>query len=80
MVSRLGQRIVSVSLCWLLYPIVQEVVVVCKIGGIQTHEEYEKLSKAQPEAEFTHLQKIQETAQKLQEPVRQCQRPCGPLL
>jgi hypothetical protein len=64
MVSRLGMRFPYASLRGLLYPVVQEVVVARKIGGIQSHEEYNMLRKNGPEAEFTLLQKIQETTQK----------------
>ena len=64
MAARLGPRFPSASLRGLLYPIVQEVVVARKIGGIESHEEYSMLSKNRPDAEFTLLQKLQEAMQK----------------
>jgi hypothetical protein len=64
MVLRLGQRFPSVSLSGLLYLIVQEVMVVSKIGGIESHEEYNRLSKNGADTEFSLLQKLQETMQK----------------
>jgi hypothetical protein len=50
----------------LLYPIVQEVVVARKIGGIENHEEleYNMLCKPRPDAEFALLQKLQESMHK----------------
>jgi hypothetical protein len=68
--ARLGPRFPSASLRGLLYPIVQEVVVARKIGGIESHEEYNMLRKNRPDAEFSLLQKL----------VRQCQRHRHPLL
>ncbi len=64
MAARLGQRFPSASLRGLLYPIVQELLVARKIGGIESHEEYNMLSKNRPDAEFTLLQKLQEAMQK----------------
>ncbi len=64
MAARLGPLFPSASLRGLLYPVVQEVVVARKIGGIESHEEYNMLSKNQPGAEFTLLQKLQEAMQK----------------
>jgi hypothetical protein len=55
MAVRLGLRFPSASLLGLLYPIVQEVVVARKIGGIESHEEYNMLSKNRPDAEFTRF-------------------------
>jgi hypothetical protein len=43
---------------------VQEVLVARKIGGIESNEEYNKLHKTRPDAEFTILHKIQETTHK----------------
>ena len=62
--ARLGPRFPSASLRGLLYPIVQEVVVARKIGGIESHEEYNMLRKNRPDAEFSLLQKLQESMQK----------------
>jgi hypothetical protein len=45
MAVRLGLRFPSASLRGLLYPIVQEVVVARKIGGIKSHEDYNMLLK-----------------------------------
>ena len=47
-----------------------EVVVARKIGGIESHEDYNMLCKNRPDAEFSLLQKL----------VRQCQRHRHPLL
>ncbi len=55
MVSRLGQLFPSLSLCCLVYPIVQEVVVESKIGGIQNHKEYNRLHKNGDDTEFALL-------------------------
>ncbi len=64
MASRLGPRFASASLRGLLYPIVQEVAVARKIGGIESHKEYYMLHKNRPDTEFTLLQKHQEVMQK----------------
>jgi hypothetical protein len=42
----------------------QDVVVARKIGGIESHEEYNRFRKNGAAAEFTLLQKVQETTQK----------------
>ena len=63
-VARLGPRFPCASLRGLLYPIVQEVVVARKIGGIENHEEYNMLRKPRPDAEFALLQKLQESMHK----------------
>ncbi len=63
-VARLGQRFPCASLRGLLYPIVQEVVVARKIGGIESHEEYNMLCKPRPDAELALLQKLQESTHK----------------
>ena len=64
MVLRLGPRFPSASFRGLLYPIIQQVVVERKIGGIDTHAEYERLRKNGVDADVALLQKFRKRPRK----------------
>ena len=61
MVARLGLHWDAASQRVNVYPIVQSMVVLHEIGGIQSHDEFEELRRARPAAEFSLHQQNQET-------------------
>ena len=61
MVARLSLHWDAASQRVNVYPIVQSMVVLHEIGGIQSHDEFEELRRARPAAEFSIHQQNQET-------------------
>ena len=64
MVARLGLHWTAASLRSQVTPIVQSMVVQHNIGGIESHDQYEKLRKVNVRMEFALLQQHQETNNK----------------
>jgi hypothetical protein len=64
MVSRLSLRLPNSSMCSLLHPIVETVVVEHIIAGNASHDNYNELRRASLDAEAVLMQKMHETLQK----------------
>ena len=61
MVARIGYHWDAASKKHLVLPIIQHMVVLNNIGGIESHDEYEVLRENRPHAELTLIQAHQET-------------------